>query len=261
MRNYHSQVFFGDAPTRELRNNPAILVGETNFNKIDSIVGEAFYRFDYIRIWWPNQDYFNLTWDRILFALSDPLMREALFQIWLNRDFTRYGEATGRDFSLQYWRPANLMRLYIRKDIVAQLWDFGTTPAADVFFADPYEGKQITLDADQVIGSPGTEPGLFQNPRDMVIAPDGSLYIADTGNHRIQHLAPDGTVLHVWGRFANLTAGEAPGGTFNEPWGIAVSPDGTVYVADTWNHRIQRFTPEGEFLNMWGFFGQAETPF
>lgn len=33
-----------------------------------------------------------------------------------------------------------------------------------------------------------------------------------------------------------------------------------MYVADTWNHRIQKFTAEGEFLTMWGYFGQAETP-
>jgi len=32
-------------------------------------------------------------------------------------------------------------------------------------------------------------------------------------------------------------------------------------VADTWNHRIQKFTPEGEFITSWGFFGQAETPY
>jgi DNA-binding beta-propeller fold protein YncE len=34
-----------------------------------------------------------------------------------------------------------------------------------------------------------------------------------------------------------------------------------VYVADTWNHRIQVFTSDGEFIKTWGFFGQAETPF
>src|SRR3972149_197888 len=53
--------------------------------------------------------------------------------------------------------------------------------------------------------------------------------------------------------------GEAPGGTFGEPWGVAVAPDGTVYVADTWNHRVQHFSADGRFLGMWGTFGQAET--
>jgi DNA-binding beta-propeller fold protein YncE len=67
--------------------------------------------------------------------------------------------------------------------------------------------------------------------------------------------------LQVWGTFADISKGEAPGGTFFEPWGIAVGADGSVYVADTWNHRVQKFTADGKFVNMWGYFGQADTPF
>jgi DNA-binding beta-propeller fold protein YncE len=76
-------------------------------------------------------------------------------------------------------------------------------------------------------------------------------------NNRIQHLNQDGEVLQAWGTRADLSQGEAPGGTFNEPWGIAIAPDGSVYVADTWNYRIQKFTTNGTFITMWGFFGQA----
>ena len=50
------------------------------------------------------------------------------------------------------------------------------------------------------------------------------------------------------------------GGTFNQPWGIGLGPDGSVYVADTWNHRVQKFNAQGEFLSMWGYFGQGEQP-
>ena len=66
-------------------------------------------------------------------------------------------------------------------------------------------------------------------------------------------------MLHAWGSFADVSKGAAPGGTFNEPWGIAVGPDGSVYVADTWNHRIQKFSADGEFLTMWGH-GPSDTP-
>ena len=96
------------------------------------------------------------------------------------------------------------------------------------------------------------KPGQFQAPREIALAPDGSLYVADSLNNRIQHLSPDGKVLQVWGTHADVAKGDAPGGTFNEPWGVAVGPDGSVYVADTWNYRIQKFTSDGKFLSMWG---------
>ena len=94
----------------------------------------------------------------------------------------------------------------------------------------------------------------------MASAPDGSIYIADSRNQRIQHLAADGSVINVWGTFADISQGAAAGGTFNEPWGVAVGPDGSVYVTDTWNHRVQKFDANGNFIMMWGYFGQAEKP-
>ena len=261
LRNFPNQRYFGDTPTRDLRDVPLILVGQDNFGKIEAVVGQSYNEFNYIRIWWPNMDYFNLTSKRILFAITDPQMREAIFQIWLNRDYSLYSQAIGQDISLQNWNPSEKLRLYIRKDVVAQLWDYGSSASATPIQADPYEGKQISLNADKTFGITGSEPGQFQNPRDVAIAPDGTLYITDTSNNRIQHLSADGSVLQVWGSFADLSKGAAPGGTFYEPWGIAVGSDGSVYVADTWNHRIQKFTANGEFVTMWGFFGQAETPF
>lgn len=261
LRNFPNQRYYGNTPTRDLRDVDLILVGQENFGKIEPIVGQAYDKFEYNRIWWPNMDYFNLTTQRVLHAITDPQMREAIFQVWLNRDYKLYGQLVGQDMSLQNWSPSEKFRLYIRKDVVAQLWDYGSTASTTPIQADPYEGKQLSLTADQVFGTIGSEPGQFQSPRDLALAPDGTIYVADTSNNRIQHLAADGSVLQIWGTFADISKGEAPGGTFYEPWGIAVGPDDSVYVADTWNHRIQKFTSDGQFVNMWGYFGQAETPF
>ncbi len=258
LRNYRNQRYYGANPDPSLRDAPIILVGDNNFGKIEPIVGKAYYRFDFIRMWWPNQDYFGLTWERIRHALSDPQMRQALFQIWFNRDYTLYGQITGKDMSLANWNPSDRMRLYIRKDVAAQIWDYGVAPTETVV-ADPYEGKQVALEADAILQPADT---ALNYPHDLEIAPDGSLYVADSRNHRILHLTRDGEVLHAWGSFGQAQ-GDSPAlpGTFNEPWGLGLSPDGQfVYVADTWNHRIQKFTADGQFVTAWGYFGTAEAP-
>jgi DNA-binding beta-propeller fold protein YncE len=150
------------------------------------------------------------------------------------------------------------MRLYVRKDIVSQVWNLGassTTPKEII--ADPYEGKGISLSTDQILGG----DGQLNLPRSLAVASDGSIYVSDTGNHRILHMTNDGDVLHTWGIFTDgsQVEGGAPPGTFYEPWGIAIGPEGSVYVADTWNHRVQKFSSDGQFLTQWGSFGQAET--
>ncbi|NPA92735.1 MAG: TIGR03663 family protein [Chloroflexi bacterium] len=274
LRNYPNQKFYGSEPTQDLRDVPIIIVGDNDFAAIEPIVGRAYTRYDYIRMVWPNQDYFGLTRERIKHALTDPLMREALFRIWLNRDFTLYfqirqgvvntPQAADVNMAniLADWQPSDRMRLYIRNDIVAKMWNYNAAPSGSLE-ADPYAKKQVVLRPDKVLGSAGSEPGQFQSPRGIAVAPDGSLYVADTRNFRIQHIAPDGQVLQVWGTYGNLMDGgpeAAPPGTFNEPWGVAVGPDGSVYVTDTWNHRIQKFTADGKFITMWGQFGNDGSP-
>jgi DNA-binding beta-propeller fold protein YncE len=191
------------------------------------------------------------------------MMRQAIYDIWMDRNFTLFGSLVNQDVSLPNWQPSHKFRLYIRKDVVGSLWNYGAPPAEAAVAADPYEGKGITLNADRIVGSPGSGPGQFKRPRGIAVGPDGTLYVADTENHRIQHLTPDGAVLQTWGGFAASTeTTPAPDGMLNEPWGIAVGPDGSVYVADTWNHRIQKFTSQGEFVKTWGFgISQTDDPF
>ncbi len=67
----------------------------------------------------------------------------------------------------------------------------------------------------------------------------GNIYATDHVNDSIWKFGPDGSFQMKWG---------SPGtgnGTFNNPAGIAVNSSGFVYIADTNNHRIQRFTTAG----------------
>lgn len=287
LRNFTNQHSF-DQPTRSLRDSTIVIVDSKNFDKIEQALGSGFYRIDYIRMWWPNQDYFNLVNDRqasmpfnmnysckgalgflqrfktkdfsrICSAILDPNIRAGIFDIWFNRDYSVYAQATDHtDMTLATWQPSDEMRMYIRKDVVQQIWKYGALPTQQTAAVDPYQGKTITLAADQIIDGSNLVPPM-NAPRALAFAPDGTFYVADSRNNRILHYAEDGTLLGKWGRASggdpNNPSPNAPEGTFNEPWGVAVGPDGSVYVADTWDYRIEKFTADGQFIKMWSQYG------
>jgi sugar lactone lactonase YvrE len=69
----------------------------------------------------------------------------------------------------------------------------------------------------------------------IAFAPDGSFYVTDMGNNRIQHFAADRGFLHTWGKFGT---GE---GQFSAPIGVVVAPDGNVFVTDIDAGTVQKF--------------------
>jgi len=258
-RNYPNHHWFSE-PTRELSNYPLIIASSRNWGKLESILRENYVSYEYQRLWWPNMDYMGLTWERIRNVLADPQWRKAVWEIWLNRDYSLYGALKGtNEFKLATWSPSERLRLYIRKDIVSKIWNYGVLPTAqETVQEDPYAAAMTTLVPVTVIGTPGETGSIFNSPRSLAVAPDGSIYVADSRNHKIQHFSPTGELIHSWGSFSNTNSENAAAGTFNEPWGVAVGPDGSVYVADTWNNRIQKFTSKGDFVTMWGRSGLAE---
>ncbi len=108
-----------------------------------------------------------------------------------------------------------------------------------------------------VLGTPG-EPGggdsHLISPADVVVADDGSIFVADghsgNGNNRVVKYAPDGKVLLEWGQ-----TGYAPG-EFRTLHAIAMDSRGRVFVADRSNNRIQIFDQQGNFLAQWTQFGR-----
>src|SRR5262245_12417006 len=94
-------------------------------------------------------------------------------------------------------------------------------------------------------GSWGSAKGQFASPRAAAVSATNRIYIADTGNHRIQVFLSDGTSVACWGK-----RGSGPS-EFLFPSGIAVGADGDVFVSDTGNDRIQVFDPDGTFRRQW----------
>lgn len=111
------------------------------------------------------------------------------------------------------------------------------------------------------IGNLEGDPKFIGKPAGLAIYKDGTIFVTDIKEHRILHIDNEGNVLNVWGKLGETDQNQAsPPGAFNEPWGVATSPDGLVYVADTWNHRVQVFKTDGSFVRSWGEPGQGDGP-
>jgi predicted membrane-bound mannosyltransferase/sugar lactone lactonase YvrE len=262
LRNYPNKIVYLENPTRALEDAPLIIAGSDKYAKIDAIVRDNYFAFEYMRLWWPMQDYWDLTYERIKTALINPDMRQALLNIWLNRDYSLYAQTTGNQFlTLENWLPSERMRFYVRKDIAAQMWQLNSgAPLETITTTDPYSAKMISRQPDYFISKGGSAEGDLNEPRGVRVAQDGTIYVADSNNNRIQQFSQTGELINSWGVYANILEGDAPGGTLNQPWDVVTGKDGSVYVVDTFNHRIQKFTSNGQFVKTLGVFAQGTGP-
>lgn len=307
---YPHAIYFETPDTNTLRDVPIILAARSEWSEVEAILGDSYTYTTYKHIWWPLEDYKDLTWPRIRRALTDPELRRALWDILWRRDYTRYARLRDPEqpFSLQTWPHRLEFRLYVQRDVGLQawrstvsegtvieslggvaapedsdpyadlVWEVKATPLAslpDTSLTDLVVGDDGALSAVDTAGhslwhlSPsgeilavwgtlGSEPGFFHTPSGLALAPHGGLYVADTWNHRVQRIASDGTPLARWGRFASVAPFDPTGyGAFFGPRGIAVDLSGTVYVADTGNDRVQVFAEDGRFIQVIGGPGEA----
>ena len=93
----------------------------------------------------------------------------------------------------------------------------------------------------------------FNQPTDLAIGADGSIYVADSENNRIRVIAPDRTVRTLAGTgVASFTDGDPRAARFNRPTGIAIDASGLLYVADYHNHRIRTVASDGTTATLAG---------
>ncbi|MFO7684433.1 MAG: 6-bladed beta-propeller, partial [Chloroflexota bacterium] len=260
-RDYPNRMYFGENPSNSLNEAPIIVVGNLNWSKVEPYLGNNYEQNTYTFLWWPMEDYRRIGWDAVF---GDPLaverrglgsadVRRALWDIFFYRNYEQYGQTFGGTYTAREWPLRHELKVYTRKDVLANLWDQGITPVNVESFVDPYAEGEISLQPALILNElniPGSSEGQFTTPRNVAVAPDGTIFVADSGNHRIQVFDENGRFLTSWGDF-----GVAPG-QFNEPWGIAAD-DEFVYVADTWNYRIQKFSHDGQLI---GSYGQNGSP-
>ena len=125
------------------------------------------------------------------------------------------------------------------------------------------EGKLVAQ-----CGKAGSGEGEFNKPWGITLDHDGNIYVADWKNHRVQKLSPAGKFLMAIGRYGKLPVApnafavtylgpfissvpgteRVPAGVLNHPTGVAVDPEGDIYVTDWGNHRLSIFDKEGRPL-------------
>jgi DNA-binding beta-propeller fold protein YncE len=274
LRNYPNAVRLPNPAGRLDLDKSVILAGDKEWAGIEPFLGLDYFCRHYDFMWWPMQDYYGLNWKRVVFALTDPAMRSAFWDIIFRRDYRRYEQATGKTIQPTQWPQRNGFRFCVRRKVIDELWGEAAAPNSPTEAAtgsNSLPGPVRSPIVDLKIASLGSL-GAWNGPHGLAIDADGFLYVADTYNHRVVKLSPQGDVVYAWqstwwrglsswkpngcldGNDRPLALGE---GEFCEPWGVAVGPDGRVFVADTWNHRVQVFGPDGTFLHSLGTFGTS----
>jgi sugar lactone lactonase YvrE len=105
-------------------------------------------------------------------------------------------------------------------------------------------------------GNPELPWSYLHLPFDAKVDTQGNIWVADTVNNRVQKFDSDGNFLLNIGK----SSGDRPGpqeGSFNRPRALAVGPDDSVYVADTYYSRIQVFDNDGKFIRTFGSLGDG----
>jgi uncharacterized protein (TIGR03663 family) len=294
-REYRNRSFYGSSPSKEALDAPLVIAGDKNESKVKPFLGNRYHRFSYRLIWWPIENYKNANLGQIVADLRSPEKMAAFWNMAFYRKYEtpttawpyvhRFYFYVRKDVASQLWDygvgPAAPVEMPVdpyargqRKAASVLSWGSqGTAPgeftdprglAVDsggrIYVADGNNHRIQVFDANgQFItqwGSQGAGPGQFQEPWGVAVDQDGNVYIADTWNHRIQKFDAEGRFLLQWGTFGN-TEGAIVGqeDVLYGPRDIAIDAAGNLYVTDTGNKRVMKFSSEGEFLGQWGGFG------
>jgi hypothetical protein len=138
----------------------------------------------------------------------------------------------------------------------------------DLYLADRYHSRvrRVTDDgtmtpfAGNGTNGSGGDGGLatqaeLAEPQGVAVGPDGSVYISDSSANLIRKVTPDGTITTVVGTGEAGSGGDdgpATEAELNYPTGLAVGPDGTLYIADTGSNRIRHVDTDGVITTVAG---------
>ncbi|MDR3683761.1 MAG: hypothetical protein P4L11_08530, partial [Geothrix sp.] len=163
------------------------------------------------------------------------------------------GSADGQGSSAQFQNPGGL----------------AFDPAGNLVVADTgnHTLRKVAMDGTVTTlagaaGLPGTADGVgvqarFNAPYGLAVDANGGIYIADSRNHTIRFMAVDGTVSTYAGTPGVSGQGNGAAGSaqFNQPNGLALGPDGTLFVSDYGNSCIRMISPSAQVTTLAGLAG------
>lgn len=138
-----------------------------------------------------------------------------------------------------------------KREALGAVWQggiHGAEPDGEVEGSTTHAG---TMPRD-LVENRGGEGGEFRYPAFIATAPDGTIYVTDQMNFRVQAFTPEGEFIRQVGQI-----GRTPG-SFSRPKGIGVDQEGHVYVADGLFNNVQVFSAEGQLLLVFGQIGVDE---
>lgn len=270
-----------------LDNAEVVIVGNKKNAEVERILGDDYYRFDYIRLWWPMQEYFNLNYTRITNIFqsdaenpSASFYRKGIWDIWWARDYRQYAQAMCIENQMRQCQSVQVegepaSESGYDQSCVQRItnecsgdgrFNVEDWPVSDALYVYVHKDFVATIWDSGLDGQSVTER-LIPDPENVVqreVIPSAAF-----GQNEIAE--PRGLALDAEGNLVMADSGNgriaiySPDGTFmremgngqlSELWGVAVSPvDGNIYAADTWNHRIVVFNPTGEVINTFGLNG------
>jgi uncharacterized protein (TIGR03663 family) len=243
---------------------PVLFVSDDNYAQMSAELAPNYVAIHEHLRWWNPEEYktYNQAgvspWSNFTHFIHDALMPST----WLH---VMQWEIQRRPFSPGAWNNFNNSTNFyfmVNKQYVQYL-----SPAVQAQVkaqqaaqqqADPFLTLNRPLQASAVVAGVGAGPKLNL----LTVAPiaagaAGDVLVGDITAHKIVHVAPNGAFAGSWG-----SAGTGPGQFSNNPdrspsiGGIAYAPDGDVYATDTWNGRVEEFTPGGTFIRAWGQLSQ-----
>lgn len=175
--------------------------------------------------------------------------------ITIDEDGTRYVTDTGREQVVVFDADDKFVRALGAK---GQFKPADTAIVGDRIYISDLANHQIVI-LDKMtgqeikrFGAGGSRPGQLAHPTSLALGPDGTLFVTDTNNFRLQEFSLDGELIRTIGSVGNTP------GHFARPKGIDVDRDGYIYAVDSGFNNIQVFAPDGGVVMAFG--SQSDQP-